>query len=221
MVEVKGHRQLAAVQRGVLLAVFQRGGRHLADGHQMTRREDIAAHLLQELMHPRAVGVEAATIPVRIAGKGLIFRDQVDHVEAQAVDAAVGPEFADLFQLGAHRRVLPVEIRLLNSEQVQIILTAVGMPLPGVAAKLGAPVVRQGVRFAVAPDIELTVGALLIQRLTEPLVFGRGMVQHHIQHDADPAGLRFRHQGVKIGHRAVGGIDGGVVCHVVAVIHLR
>ncbi len=73
MVEVKGHRQLAAVQRGVLLAVFQRGGRHLADGHQVTRGEDIAAHLLQELMYPRAVGIEAAAIPVQIAGKGLVF----------------------------------------------------------------------------------------------------------------------------------------------------
>ena len=52
-------------------------------------------------------------------------------------------------------------------------------------------------------------------------MFGRRVVQHHIQHDADAAGLRLRHQGVKVGHCAVGGIDGGVVRHVVAVIHLR
>ena len=221
MVEVKGHRQLAAVQRGVLLAVLQRGGGHLADGHQVTGSKDIATHLLQEFMHPRAVSVEAAAITLRIAGEGLVFRDQVDDVEAQTVDAAVGPEFADLFQLGAYRRVLPVEIRLFNGEQVQIILPAVGMPLPGVAAKLGAPVVRQRVRFAVAPDIELPVGTLLIQRLTEPFMLGRGMVQYHIQHDADTTGLRLRHQGVKVGHCAVGGIDSGVVRHIVAVIHLR
>jgi hypothetical protein len=47
----------------------------------------------------------------------LIFRNQVDHIEAQAVDAAVGPELAHLFEFRAHRRVFPVEIRLLRANR--------------------------------------------------------------------------------------------------------
>ena len=119
---------LAAVQRGVPLAVFQRGGRHLADGHQVTRGEDIAAHLLQELMHPRAVGIEAAAIPVqdRMERSGLL-RSGIDHVEAQTVDAAVSPEFADLFSSARTAGFSSAEIRLLNGEQVQIIPPAVGV----------------------------------------------------------------------------------------------
>jgi predicted homoserine dehydrogenase-like protein len=52
-----------------LLAMFQRGGGHLADRHQTARREDIAAHLLQEFVDPRAVGIKAAAIALGIGGK--------------------------------------------------------------------------------------------------------------------------------------------------------
>jgi hypothetical protein len=52
-------------------------------------------------------------------------------------------------------------------------------------------------RRAVAPDIELAVRALFIQRLAEPGVLRRGVVKHHIQHDADAARFRLGDQLVK------------------------
>ena len=47
-----------------------------------------------------------------------------------------GAEFQDLLDLGPHERVVHVEIRLLDSEQVQIILLPQIVPLPGFALKM-------------------------------------------------------------------------------------
>ncbi len=219
--EVKGHRQLAAIERSILLAVLQRGRGHLAYRHQVARGKDVAAHLLQIFMDARPVSVEAATVTRLVIREILIFRNQVNDVQTQAVDAAIGPELAHLFQLGAHGRILPVEIRLLRGEQVQVILFALRVPAPGVAAKLGAPVVGQLLRRAVSPDVELAVRARFVQRLAEPGVLRGGVVKHHVQHDANAARVRLSDQLVEIIQRAVGRIDGGVVRHVVAVVHLR
>ena len=113
-------------------------------------------------MNPWAIGVEAASIANGIAGEVLLLGDKIDDIEAQAINAAIGPELADFFQLGAYRRVFPVEIRLLGGEKMQIILFAFRMPLPGVTAEFRTPVIRQCSRLAVAPDIELAVRARLI-----------------------------------------------------------
>ncbi|SBL41070.1 Uncharacterised protein [Klebsiella oxytoca] len=221
MVEVKGHREFAAVERRIFLAMFKRGGGHFAHRHQISRGEDIAAHLLQKFVRSRTVGIKAAAIASGIGREGLVFGDNIDHVEAQAVDAAIGPKFADFFQLCAHGRVFPVQIRLLNGVQMQIVLLAFGVPLPGVAAKLRLPVVRRGGRLAVAPDIELAIRTLFAERFPEPGMLGRSVVQHHIQHDTNSSRLRLSHQLVEIVQRAVGGVDSGIVGHIVAVIHLR
>ncbi len=221
VVEVKGHRQLAAVERSILLAVLQRGRGHLAHRHQITWGEDVAAHLLQILVDARPVCIETAAVTGFVIREILIFRNQVNDVETQAIHAAIGPELAHFFQLGAHVRVLPVEIRLLRGKQVQIILLALGVPAPGVAAELGAPVVRKLLRRAVAPDVKLAVRTGFVQRFPEPGVLRGGVVKHHIQHDANAARVRLGNQRVKIIQRAVSRVDGGVVRHVVAVIHLR
>lgn len=201
--------------------MLKRGGGHFAHRHQVARGKDIAAHLLQKFVRSRTIGIEAPAVARGIGREGLVFGDNIDHVEAQAVDAAIGPEFADFFQLRAHRRIFPVQIRLLDGVQMQIVLLAFGVPLPGVAAKLRLPVVRRRGRFAVAPDIELTIRALFVERFAEPGVLGRRVVQHHIQHDTNSSRLRLGHQLVEIVERAVGGIDSGIVGHIVAVIHLR
>ena len=47
------------------------------------------------------------------------------------------------------------------------------------------------------------------------------MVENHIQHDTDPARFCLGDQLVEIIQRAVSGVDGGIVRHIVAVIDLR
>ena len=50
---------------------------------------------------------------------------------------------------------------------------------------------------------------------------GGGVVEHHVQHDANAALMRLGNQRIKIVDRAVRGVDLGVVGNVVAVIDLR
>ncbi len=86
-------------------------------------------------MRARTIGIKTAAIAVGIVREVLIFGDKIDYIEAQAVHAASGPELADFFQLGAYRRVFPVQVGLLRGKEVQIILLAFGVPAPGAAAK--------------------------------------------------------------------------------------
>ena len=73
MMEVKGHRQLAPVERRILLTVLQRGGGHLAHRHQVARRKDIPAHLLEIFVDARPVSVETATVADGVVREILIF----------------------------------------------------------------------------------------------------------------------------------------------------
>ncbi|MNX71140.1 hypothetical protein D3C86_1024430 [compost metagenome] len=127
----------------------------------------------------------------------------------------------DLFDLGANRRVFPVEIRLLAGEQVQIVLAGGRVQLPGAAAKFGLPVVGHAAFHRIFPDVVVAVGAVLVpQRRLEPGVLGGGVVDHYVHHYADVAPVGGRQQRLEIGHGAVGRVYGQVVGDVVAVVHL-
>ena len=78
-----------------------------------------------------------------------------------------------------------------------------------------------GVSLAVAPDVELAIRAVAILRGLEPRVLGRGVVEHHVHHDADAAPVGGGDQLLEVRHGAVSRIDGAVVRHVIAVVHLR
>ncbi|MNI71353.1 hypothetical protein D3C81_1640710 [compost metagenome] len=69
-------------------------------------------------MHARTIGVKTAAITVRIAREVLILGDQIHHVEAQSVYAAIGPELTHFFQLGANRRIFPVQVGLFRGKEV-------------------------------------------------------------------------------------------------------
>ena len=47
------------------------------------------------------------------------------------------------------------------------------------------------------------------------------MVEHHIQHQADPALFRFCGQFLKIFHGAIAGIDVVIILHIIAIVFLR
>ncbi len=173
-------------------------------------------------MDARPVGVEAAAIAYFVVGERLILGDKVDDVEAETVHPLLGPEVDDVFHLGAHRRIFPVEIRLLAGKQVQVVLAGSGIQLPGAAAKLGLPVVGHAAIHRIAPNVVVAVGAVFIpQRRLEPGVLGGGVVHYYIHHDADVARVGGSQQRLEICHGAVGGVDGKVVGNVVAVVHLR
>ena len=66
----------------------------------------------------------------RCVGQALGLGDEIDDVHPEAVDAAVEPPNHDVLHRFSYLRVLPVQIRLLAGEQVQVVLAGGGIPLP-------------------------------------------------------------------------------------------
>ena len=220
VMEREGHGQLTGVRTCVAVAIFHARARHLAHGHDLgIGAEGGLVELVQVLMYPRAVGVESAAIALVVA---LIraLADEVDHVEAEALDALAHPEADDFLHFMSNVRVFPVEVSLSGVEQVQVPLALFRDVCPCAAAELALPVIGRGVRVAVLPDVVIFVLGVACECLLEPLVFGRGVVKHHVQHHADIARLGLAAQRLKVLHRAESGVNIAVIGHVVAVIAL-
>jgi len=128
------------------------------------------------------------------------------NIDTESVGAMVGPESEDVFELLVNIVVLPIEIRLLLGEDVQIPLPVFNL-FPGGAAKKRHPVIGREFPFfasSLAEYVSIALGrsGAGFQRLLEPLMFVGSMVWHDIHHDLE-AGLvgRFNH-GIKILHGA-------------------
>ena len=146
--------------------------------------------------------------------------DQVDHVKAEALDPLALPEAEDRRQLGPDGGVLPVQVGLADVEQMEVPLAQGGQVLPGRAAELGHPVGGGLVGAALFEDIVVLVFLFSGQGPLEPFVAGGGVVEHHIQHQADAPLVRLADQGLEVLHGAEPGVDGPVAGHVVAVVPL-
>ena len=129
---------------------------------------------------------------------------------------------------------MPVEIGLAGIVEVEVVLARERPPVlvdgtewgPGGPAELGDPVRGQlGGPASPLPDgadVEVVAIALLAgQGPLEPLVLGRGVVEHHVEHDPDAVGAQSGDEIVEVLQGAHGGIDGAVVGHVVAVVASR
>ena len=221
MSEGEDHGQLPAVCPGIAEAVLHGGGGHLAHGDDLrVLAEALTVQLVQKLVDAGAVGVEAAAIPLKVVGV-LPLADEVYHVEAEALHALAHPEAHNVLDFFPHRGVLPVQIRLGLVKEVEVVFAQLGHILPGVAAELALPVGgRSAVGLAGAEDVVVLIHRVPGQGLLEPLVVGGGVVEHHVQHDADVVGLRLVYQLLEVGHGAISGVNGPVVCHVIAVVVL-
>ena len=92
-----------------------------------------------------AVGSENIVL-VRVAR---ILEERSDRIEPKACNAMLDPEALHVVHRLAHRRVVPVQVRLLNVEAMVVVLAGLRVPLPRGVAEDGEPVVR---RFRVAVD---------------------------------------------------------------------
>ena len=93
--------------------------------------------------------------------------------------------------------------------------------LPAGSAKLGWPVGRQLAVYAFFPDVVVLVFFLTGEGFFKPFVFGGRVVEHHVEHNADSAFVCFFDELLEVFHCAVVGVDGGVVCNIIAVVFLR
>ena len=109
---------------------------HLANGEEIPLvQADGSIHFSEELIQPGTVCRERETEDTGFARRWhavneLALGNQVDHVHAEAVDATIDPPVHHVVDRLPYLRVLPVEVRLLGAEQVQVILPAALVKLP-------------------------------------------------------------------------------------------
>jgi len=219
VVEIEAHRQLVVALSGVADAVFQRGGGHLPhrDHAVDAARGD---QLLQVLVDVAAIGVEAAAVALKIVLIDLRLGNDVDDVETETLDAFRLPESQDVGHFLPHGGVLPVQVGLHHIVQVQIPLAEPWYIFPRRAAEFRHPVRRAAVGRAVLEDVIVLVLFVARQCFFEPLMLGGGVVEHHVQHQADAAPVRLADKLLQILHRAVARVNGTVVGHIIAVVAL-
>ena len=168
---------------------------------------------------------DALLVPAEVRER-LVLLQRVGHVDPEAVDAAVEPEPQDVLELLDDLGVLPVEVRLLRSEQVQVPVT-VRQPGPGRAAEGGVPVGRRkrAARPASRPeDVPCAFGAPRPGRegRLEPPVLVRGVVGHDVDDHPEAELVRLADQVVSVAEGAEQRLDVAVVGDVVpAVGHRR
>ena len=171
-------------------------------------------------MDVAAIGVEAAAVARKVVLIHFRFGNQIDHIKAESLDSLRLPETEDVGHFFPHRRVLPVQVCLCHIEQVQIPLAQLRHILPCRATELGHPVCGQIVRGSVLKDVVILILFVARQCFFEPLMLGGGVVEHHVQHQADAAPVRLADKLLQILHRAVARVNGTVVGHIIAVVAL-
>ena len=171
-------------------------------------------------MDVAAIGVEAAAVALKIVLIDLRLGNDVDDVETEPLDALRLPESQDVGHFLPHGGVLPVQVGLHHIVQVQIPLAQSGYILPCRTAEFGDPVGGTAVRRAVLEDVIVLVLFVARQCFFEPLMLGGGVVEHHVQHQADAAPVRLADKLLQILHRAVARVNGTIVGHIIAVVAL-
>ena len=107
-----------------------------------------AAHDLQEFVDSMYACVMFRTVLVLLVGSrdlGIwqcwIFADEVDDVHSEAVDALLQPIPHGVVDCFAHCVALPIEVRLLTGEKMQVVLASRLIVGPCAAAEVRTPVV--------------------------------------------------------------------------------
>ena len=235
VIEVEDHVQLTGVVASPQLSVLGAGRAGLAHGHHVVAAEGLAGELLHPRVHHGAVRDNErnrGSVLLKVGG-GVIrvalgLGDDIDSVQAEAVNALVQPPADHGVQVLANLLVLPVQVGLFLEEDVQVELAGRLVPLPRRAAELGRPVVRRD-RVAVLvealrvlPNVVVAVGVVLRgARFLEPGVLIRGVVCDQVHQNLDAVLVGgFKHL-VEVFHGAEVTHNREVVRDVVAVVHVR
>jgi hypothetical protein len=235
VLELEDHVDLGPAGIGEEPGLLDRDAGHLTDREEQARAtgEDLLVHLVQELVDPRPadeilgpVTERAAGRPAAAVGQLRVLGDHVDDVHPEAVHPAVQPPAHHRVDGITDPRVLPVQVRLLAGEQVQVVLAGGLVQLPCRSGEERRPVGRFGTWVAGvhaltrrAPPKPLTLGVLLRRAaLDEPGVLVGGVVDHQVQDQLDAPLVQALDQLVEVGERAEHRVDVLVVADVVAVV---
>jgi hypothetical protein len=234
--EAEVERLAQAVRAGV---PRQTVGRNPRFGHRHAWRVVLVEHrapLGVDLVHLVPVVERMGTVDtaqqqrrlhLRRAGErfGQVLGQAVGDVDPEAVDPPVGPEPQRRQKVLPHLGVVPVEVRLLLGEQVEVPLT-VGNLRPCRSAEPGGPVRRRqgAVRSAaVAEDVPVARRRALRrgQRFLEPAVPVGAVVGHDVDDQPDARGVQPGRHLVEVGQGTDPGVDVAVIVDVVSSVGQR
>src|SRR5215469_16729019 len=156
---------------------------------------EFVVHLAKILVHPGAIAeVIGCILPLNPSvDYGRVFEVRflavhVDRVNSKPVDAFAQPEFhGGLVDTGASFGILPVEIGLLWTEQMEIVLLSVFIPFPHTAAKVASPVVWRStiagnIIFRWSPYVPVTFWVVPGRpRFLKPSMKMRSVIDNKIQ----------------------------------------
>ena len=167
--------------------------RRLGEGKAIIVIEYIPFELRQIFVDMGAVVIVGHTLvdgEEMVVGQPLFFGDIGDDILTEAIHAHVQPETQDLLDLLADKRVIHVQIGLLDGEEVEIILPAHLVIGPRLALKVGVPVVGQlAVGTGRPPDVIVGVGFDAPAALLKPLVLITGVVHHQVHQELHAPGM--------------------------------
>ena len=173
-------------------------------------------------MQAWTVGVKASQVAVElrwIVGQRQRLRDERDNVDPPAGDALVEPEAHGVVDLAPDCRRLPVEIRLLDRKDVQVVLARGGVERPRRSAEERSPVGRRAAVLRRPPDVVVAIRIVAGRaRRDEPRMFVRTVIGDEVEHQPQTARLHLREHRVEVGHRAEVGHDVAIVGDVVSVV---
>src|SRR6266702_3035017 len=149
-----------------------------------------------------------------------ILASPVPRINSYTHHTASEPESQYALQRLPDLWALPVQIRLLRQETVQVILVGGLVVGPSRAAKHADPIVRRAtVRCRITPRVPTTPGAVPAgARVNEPLVLIGCMVKHPIYNDSHAPHRSLGHQHVEIGQRTEQRVDPHVIRYIVSTI---
>ena len=145
-----------------------------ADQQTIAKLVDHASHAGDDIVHFGEVGgverhdllmgrLAGAVVRVRgIVGKGKVFDQMPDDIDAEAVDPLGQPKLEYVMHGVDDFAIPPVQIRLRREEGMVVILACLVVELPGVSSEFRQPIVgRTAVGRGVAPDVPISFRIVL------------------------------------------------------------
>ena len=160
----------------------------------------VVDRLLPEQLHVERIVVGRGRVVAQLG----VLDDQVAHVDAEAVDAAVEPEPQDVVELVAHVLVPPVQVGLLDQVVVHVVLAGALVERPAPGRRSCSPSCSGGEPsgFGIGPDVPVAVrGVRDARALDEPRVLIARVVGDEVEQDPDAALVRARDELVEVGER--------------------
>ena len=181
------HIHLSVRLGNVFQCLFGGDERSLRQSHAVVVRQNIPAEFRQIVMDMRTVIVFQDPLAgghEMVVRKTFLLGDEGDDVLPESVHAQIQPEFQDLLYFLTDQRVVHVQVRLLDGEQMEIVFPTGLVPGPGLSLKVGVPVVgERAVRFCRSPDVVIRIGIDALPALPEPLMLITGVIDHEIHDD--------------------------------------